>query len=560
MDVVLVGLPGSGKSAVGRRIAQRHHATFIDIDELVERQVGKLVPAIFAEEGEAGFRRHEHEAVLSLGPADTEPEVRRVIATGGGTVIDPRNRWLLYRGRFPVWLDGSPEILASRLARSVNVRPLVDGNDPAGALRQLAADRHRFYAPGIQISGTANVDAIMRALETRLGDGPSPDATMLREDTAIGRVEIGCGIAAAAVDSALRRGEARRAILLAEPLTWTVAGAGIAASLEAYGWDVERILLPRGEKAKRMRVIEETCRALARLRVDRRETLVAIGGGALTDAAGFVAATYLRGVPIVHVPTTLVGQIDAALGGKTAVDIPEGKNLVGAFHQPVAFIADVALLTTLPARQRRAALGEVVKMGALGDDRLLELVEADGVAFADGSNSPIESGAIAEMVERCAWAKVEVVIADERESGLRMTLNLGHTIGHGIEAAAGYRAILHGEAVAYGLRGAFAIALAMGLTTPKHSERINSLLDRLGLAVKPPAVTRDAVWEHIATDKKHAHGSLNWVLPTETDVVIRSDVPGEAVETGLAAALHLAPAVSTQARPAPETQSGAHVR
>jgi len=209
MDLVLVGLPGSGKSAVGRRIAQRHHAAFVDLDGLVERRAGKVVPDIFTEEGEAGFRRHEHEAVLSLGPADMDPELRRVIATGGGSVIDPRNRWLLYRGRFPIWLDGSPEILASRLARSIHVRPLVAGHDPAGTLRQLAADRHRFYAPALQISGTTNVEAIMRAIEARLGDRPSQAVTLLRADTAIGRVEIGQGIAAAAVDAALRRGEAR---------------------------------------------------------------------------------------------------------------------------------------------------------------------------------------------------------------------------------------------------------------------------------------------------------------------------------------------------------------
>ena len=560
MDLVLVGLPGSGKSAVGRRIAQRHHAAFLDLDEVVERQAGKSVPVIFAQEGEPGFRRREREAVLSLGPPDPDPELRRVIATGGGSIIDPRNRWLLYRGRVPVWLDGSPEILASRVARSVHVRPLVAGHDPAGTLRQLAADRRRFYSAALQISGTANIEAIMRAIEARFGDRPSEAVTLLRADTPIGRMEIGHGIAAAAVDSALRRGEARRAILLVEPRSWTVAGAGIATALEAYGWDVERVLLPRGENAKRMRVIEDTCRALARLRVDRHETLVAIGGGALTDAAGFTAASYLRGLPIVQVPTTLVGQIDAALGGKTAVDIPEGKNLVGAFHQPVAFIADVALLATLPARQRRAALGEVVKMGVLGDERLLELVEAEGAAFARGSNEPIDSGAVAEMVERCAWAKAEVVTADEREGGLRMTLNLGHTIGHGIEAAAGYRAILHGEAVAYGLRGAFAIALAMGLTTPERAERINSLLDRLELAVKPPAVKRDAVWAHMATDKKHANGRLSWVLPTETGVVVRSDVPGEVVEAGLAAALHLIRTASPEGRAGPQGQSETLVR
>jgi 3-dehydroquinate synthase len=541
VDVVLVGLPGSGKTAVGRRLAGRYHAAFVDLDDIVERQSGMSVPTIFETEGEDGFRRREREAVISLGPADPNPELRRVIATGGGAIIDPRNRWLLYRGRFPVWLDGSPDVLASRLLRSANVRPLVAGRDPVGTLRQLATDRRRFYAPALQIGGASHVEAILRAIEARLGDGISPAVTVLRADTAIGRVEVGHGIAAEAVAAALTRGEARRAILLAEPRSWEVAGSHIAKALAQGGWPVERILLPGGEDAKRMHVVEDVCRDLARLNVDRRETLVAIGGGALTDAAGFVAATYLRGVAIVQVPTTLVGQVDAALGGKTAVDIPEGKNLVGAFHQPEAFIADVSFNATLPVRQRRAALGEVVKMAVLGDERLLELVEEDGEAYARGDSEPIESGAVAEMVERCVWPKVEVVTADSHEAGIRMTLNLGHTLGHGVEAAAGYESIMHGEAVAYGLRGAFAIALAMNLTTAARANRVNDLLDRLGLGIEPPAVTREAVMEHVARDKKHATGRLNWVLPTDTGVVVRSDVPPEAVEAGLIAALRLDP-------------------
>ena len=548
MDLVLVCLSGCGKSAVGRRLASRHKAAFVDLDVLVERRTGMSVQAIFAEEGEAGFRSHEHEAVVSLGPANTDAKLRRVIATGGGTVIDPRNRWLLYRGRFPVWLDGAPEILASRLVRSANVRPLVAGHDPLARLQQLAAERRRFYAPALQISGTAALDSIMRTLESRLADGPSTAVTVLRADTAIGRVEVGYGIAATAVSSALRRGEARRAILLAEPRTWELAGAQIAAALEADGWPVERILLPRGENAKRLNVIEETCRALAQLHVDRKETLVAIGGGALTDAAGFAAATYLRGVPIIHVPTTLVGQVDAALGGKTAVDIPEGKNLVGAFHQPVAFIADVSFNATLPVRERRAALGEVVKMAALGDERLLEVVEESGEAYARGDSEPIESGAVAEMVERCAWAKVEVVTADAREANVRMTLNLGHTIGHGIEAAGGYKSILHGEAVAYGLRGAFAMSLALGLVAAERAERINLLLDRLGLGVEPPEVMRESVIDHMASDKKHSLGRLSWILPTDSGVVIRSDVPDSAVAAGLTAALRGSPGASSAAQ------------
>jgi 3-dehydroquinate synthase len=550
VDLVLVGLPGSGKSAVGRRLAQRHGATFVDLDDMIERRVGRPVPAIFADEGEQAFRRYEREAVLSLGPADPDARLRRVIATGGGAVIDPRNRWLLYRGRYPVWLDGPAEALGHRIGRSPNVRPLISGRDPTVAIRELAVARERFYSPALQIGATAPINAIVGVLEHQMAEGPADSVTLMRAETAIGRVEIGHGIASSAISGALRRQHARRAILVADPKTWEVAGAAIADALAADGWPIERVLLPRGEHAKRLRVVEQACRELARLHVDRRETLVAIGGGALTDAAGFVAASYLRGVPIVQVPTTLVGQIDAALGGKTAVDLPEGKNLVGAFHQPVAFVADVSLLATLPPRQLRAALGEAVKMGVLGDERLLELIEEDGEAIAQGDRRPFESGGLAELVERCAWAKVEVVTADERESGLRMTLNLGHTIGHGIEAAAGYSKILHGEAVAYGLRGALAIARALDIVPPERAGRVNALLDRLGLGLTPPPVSPESVAEHMATDKKHALGRLSWVLPTATGVIVRSDVPAEAVAAGLAAGLRLSPINAAVATPA----------
>ena len=539
MDVVLVGLPGSGKTAVGKRLARRHHAEFIDLDQVVEKLSGLSIAAIFAAEGEPGFRRLEREAVASLGDADRAPQIRRVIATGGGAVIDPRNRWLLYRGRLAVWLECAPEILAVRLRRSINVRPLVSGGDPLESLRRLGTERRRFYSPALQLSGSAPVDSIAGALANGTVDGAVLGTTVLRADTPIGRIEIGHGTAAVAVAAALDRAEARRAILVSEPTAWEFAGAGIAAALKAEGREVVQVMLPGGEEAKRLSVVEEACRELARLRVDRRETIVAIGGGALTDAAGFVASVYLRGVAVIQVPTTLVGQIDAALGGKTAVDIPEGKNLVGAFHQPVAFIADTAFLTTLPERQRRAAMGEVVKMVTLGDERLMEVVEADGEAFVRGDVAAYESGAVIEMVERCAWAKAEIVMADEHESGRRTLLNLGHTLGHGIEAAAGYAAILHGEAVAYGLRGALAISRAMGLVSDERAARVNSALDRLGLAIEPPAVAPEDVMVHMATDKKHAQGRLSWVLPTDEGVVVRSDVPAEAVAAGVAAALRL---------------------
>ncbi len=346
----------------------------------------------------------------------------------------------------------------------------------------------------------------------------------------IGSYELGDGNAVAAIVAALAALEARRAILVSEPRAWEVAGAAVADGLAAAGVPVDRILLPEGEAAKRLAVVEDAARGLARLRAERRDPLVAIGGGALGDTAGFLAATWLRGVPVIHVPTTLVAQIDSSIGGKTAVDLPEGKNLVGVFHQPAAIVVDVRFLRTLPARQLRAALGEAAKMAALGDDRLFELLETEGAAMAAGEPRVHDDGALAEVVERCGTAKIEVVTADEREQGGRITLNLGHSLAHAIEAAAGYEGILHGEAVAYGLRGACRIGVAVESTPPERAARIEALLDALDLGRAPLPYPLDAVLGAIVTDKKHAGGRLRWVLPTATGVTIRSDVPDEIVE------------------------------
>jgi shikimate kinase / 3-dehydroquinate synthase len=535
VDVVLVGLPGSGKSAVGRRLAHRHEAQFVDLDDAIERAAGQTIPEIFADEGEAAFRLHEGAAVHALGAADPERRIRRVIATGGGAVVDPRNRWSLYRGRLAVWLDGRPEVLAQRLRRSPNVRPLVAGRDPIGVIRSLARDRERFYAPAARLNSAAELMTLVERIDelaAARATGGDSSTSLLRAETAIGRIVIGEGVAAEEVDATLRVADAGRAILVSEPGAWAAVGEALAAGLEAAGWRVDRVLLPEGEAAKRLTVIEDAARELARLRVERREPLVAIGGGALGDAAGFLAATWLRGVPVIHVPTTLVAQIDSSIGGKTGVDLPEGKNLVGAFHQPLAVVIDIAFLRSLPERQRRAALGEAIKMAALGDERLFALLERDGDAIARGEETAFASGAVAELVERAAWAKVEVVSADEKEEGAagRIALNLGHSLGHAFEAAGGFGELLHGEAVAVGLRAAARIGVEMGVTPSERAARIERALDGLELATANVPYALSAVMTALAADKKHASGALRWVLPTADGTEVRSDVPMELVE------------------------------
>jgi shikimate kinase/3-dehydroquinate synthase len=540
MDLVLVGLPGSGKSAVGRRVASRHGASFIDLDDPIERETGLSIPELFASDGEAAFRALEREAVAALGPADTFPQLGRVISPGGGAIVDPRNRWALYRGRVPVWLDVRTEVLAQRLRRSPNVRPLIQGGDPMGRIRQLAAARERFYGAASRVNGVAEVGGVVDAVEALVARGATGGTTLLRASTKIGDLVLGEGIAAAAVSDELRRLGARRAILVSEPGAWTAFGEELAASLRELGWTVEELLLPAGEDAKRLSVIEDAARELARRRVERREPLVAVGGGALGDPAGFLAATYLRGVPWIQVPTTLVAQVDSSIGGKTGVDLPEGKNLLGAFHHPAAIVLDVAALRPLPERQLRAALGEIVKMAALGDEALFATLEADGEGIARGAGSAFEAGAIAEVVERAAWAKVEVVVADEREQGAdggRITLNLGHTIGHALEAVDGYATLLHGEAVGYGTRAAVRIGTALGVTPTDRAARIERLLDTLGIGAAALPYPVDAVVAATGTDKKHAGGRLRWVLPTAHGVVVRDDVPEEVVRATAASVL-----------------------
>jgi len=546
MDVVLVGLPGSGKSAVGRRLAHRHGATFVDLDDAIEKSAGRTIPEIFAERGEAAFRALERQAVVDLGPADRSPEVRTVVATGGGAVIDPRNRWALYRDRVPVWLDVRPEVLAQRLRRSPNVRPLMVGRDPMGAIRDLARDRDRYYSAAYRMNGVAELASIVARVDelvARVARAPDP-TVLLRGHSLGGDLVIGEGIAAAVIADALRGLRARRAIFVSEPGAWAAGGEAIGAALADEGWPVDRILLPQGEAAKRLAVIEAAAGDLAGLHAERGEPLIAIGGGALGDAAGFLAASWLRGVPVIQVPTTLVAQIDSSIGGKTGVDLAAGKNLVGAFHPPAAIVIDIAFLRSLPERQRRAALGEAVKMAALGDERLFALLENDGPAIARGDETTFADGAVAELVERTAWAKVAVVDVDEKEQGAaagRITLNLGHSLGHAVEAAGGFGELLHGEAVAHGLRGAVRIGREIGVTPPERADRIERLLTDLGLATEPLPYPIETVLGALAADKKHADGALRWVLPTADGSVVRADVPAEVVERAAASLLAAAP-------------------
>lgn len=281
----------------------------------------------------------------------------------------------------------------------------------------------------------------------------------------------------------------------------------VIAKLERDGLEVTTIDVPEGENAKQVAVLEHLWRAAATTPLSRSDVIVAIGGGVVGDLAGFVAATYNRGIDVVQIPTTLLAQVDAAIGGKTGINLPEGKNLVGAFHQPYAVICDIATLATLPERIYREGFGEVVKYAFIRDTDMMAVLAANSDA-----RTQRDPAFLTDIVARCAHVKADIVAADERESSIRAHLNFGHTYAHALETLGEYGTILHGEAVAVGMVVALRIGVAVGVTSLEFARNAETLIAALELPTTAPAYNRDAVWTLMARDKKVANNTVRFIL------------------------------------------------
>lgn len=320
-------------------------------------------------------------------------------------------------------------------------------------------------------------------------------------------VIVGRGVLASFDEHVRLSDGARRAMVVTQaPIVDGGHVEPVEAALSAAGLEVHRQLVPDGEQAKDVSVLAELWRAAARVPLSRSDVMVAVGGGVVGDLAGFAAASYARGIGVVQVPTTLLGQVDAAIGGKTGINLPEGKNLVGALHQPLAVICDVATLDTLPDREFTEGLGEVIKYGLIADRTVLELLES-----ADG---PVRDDAelVEELVRRSVAVKAEVVAGDEREGGRRAILNFGHTYGHAVETLAGYGTYLHGEAVGIGMLFALELGERLGTTPSGLGARVAELLERVGLPTEGPALDREEVLAVMGRDKKATGAGVRFVV------------------------------------------------
>jgi shikimate kinase/3-dehydroquinate synthase len=546
VNVVLIGFMGTGKTAVGRCIAERRGRLFVDTDTIIEAREGRTIARIFAEDGEPAFRRLEAAAVAEAGASHGA-----VIATGGGVPLRPDNMRHLRRHGVIISLTASPRAILARVGGGTD-RPLL-GADPEAAVRRLLAERDAAYSDADLVVDTSDcstdevADRVLAFVESTSRAQASPARTSTRREPAgppsprtvrveLGErgydVHVGAALLSCLPDLLRDAGITGRLALLTHPRLDVRYGRPLADALRAAGRDVVTVTVPPSESSKSLRAAARVYDALVDAQLDRGSALLALGGGVAGDLGGFVAATFLRGIRWAALPTTLLAQVDASIGGKTAVDHPRGKNLIGAVHQPALVVADIDTLASLPRRQLRSGMAEVIKTGVIGVPDLFEFLEANLRAVL--ARRP---AALVHTIERCAAYKARIVAADERESGERIVLNYGHTIGHGIEAAAGYRGLTHGEAIAVGMTLEARLAVRLGVCDEGLPARQTALLEAAGLpvrlgglgAAKPAGAA--AILAAMTHDKKARAGRLRFVLPASIGrTVVRDDVPPALLE------------------------------
>lgn len=539
-NISLIGFSGTGKSSVAKKVAELLGWEYVDTDEEVVRLAGRSIPEIFEQDGEKEFRRLEREVLENVCRAAK----KRVIATGGGIVVDAENRKLLQDRTVVICLEASPETIHQRLlseeqeSSSPVVRPLLAGDNPLERIRELKRLRQPFYAVADRTVDTERLNTLEVSLEvvnawrSVLKDHGLPVyrdggelVCAVITGTARYPIFVGWGIIGELGERMRQVGLSGTAVIIADESVFAIYGTKVCDSLKEAGFAVDTYAVPPGESTKSIEQAIKIYDFLIERRLERKDIVVALGGGMAGDLAGFVAATYLRGLSWVQVPTTLMAMVDASIGGKVAVNHALGKNLIGSFHQPSLVLADLETLTTLPRRELVSGWAEVIKHGLIAD--------ADLVQFLEDKVDELLALEPASLHHAVAWSasiKAQVVSEDERETGRRVILNYGHTVGHALEAATGYERFLHGEAVAIGMMVAAGISLRLGLIDIGVVERQRSLLKRFGLPTMCSGVAVSDVVRAMELDKKVRSKAVRWVLLEGAGrVVVRSDVPEEIV-------------------------------
>ena len=538
---------GSGKTTVGRALAKRLNKRFFDSDHEIEARTGASIPLIFEIEGEASFRQREADMIRDLTACEGV-----VLATGGGSILNPQSRAYLKSRGLVIYLRAGVSSILQRTGHDKN-RPLLQTADPRGRLEELSAQREPYYQEVADIiieTGRPNVQYLVQTIiayleklpENPLGvrlsdaDNPPMNQTAQTAQTVAEPITLQVDLGERSYPISIGQSLLAHGKLVADAVsgeraavvTNTVVGPlyldALVQSLRAADKRVTEIVLPDGEEEKTWENLQRIYDGLLRDQCDRKTTVIALGGGVVGDMAGFAAATYMRGVPFVQVPTTLLAQVDSSVGGKTGINHPLGKNMIGAFYQPRAVVADTATLATLPPRELSAGLAEVIKHGAIIDAPFFDWIEAN-----IGRLMARDPEALAYAIRRSCEIKADVVRQDEREGGLRAILNFGHTFGHAIESGMGYGQWLHGEAVGCGMVMAADLSQRLGLIDAAERERVAALVRAAGLPDVAPDLGAERWLELMQVDKKNEGGQIRFILLKPLGAPLITTVPQDAL-------------------------------
>ena len=520
---------GSGKTTVGRLLAKKLGMRFVDSDHEIEARTGATVSWIFEIEGEDSFRRREVETI-----DDLTSQKGVVLATGGGAVVHPENRKNLKARGTVIYLRATVNNILQRTMHDKS-RPLLQTENRRQKIEELSRQREKFYSEVADIiidTGRPNVHAMVQTIMNQLANpdrkknsfdrhkkrplnrndknnmNTSTNSAHLKVD--LGErsypIEIGTGLLKD-VKLLSRTIKGKRLAIITNDVVAPLYLDKLTASLKDAGKEVISIVLPDGEQEKNWESLMKIFDFLMENKCDRKTTLLALGGGVIGDMTGYAAASFMRGVPFVQVPTTLLAEVDSSVGGKTGINHPLGKNMIGAFYQPEAVLADTSTLNTLPDKELSAGLAEVIKYGPIIDARFFDWIERNIEKLLGR-----DSVALAYAIKRSCEIKADIVRQDERESGIRALLNFGHTFGHAIEAGLGYGKWLHGEAVGCGMVMAADLSCRMGLLDEVSRDRIRNLVEKAGLPTVAPDLGNDRWIGLMEVDKKNVGGEIQFVL------------------------------------------------
>ncbi|WP_034297988.1 bifunctional shikimate kinase/3-dehydroquinate synthase AroKB [Herbaspirillum sp. RV1423] len=558
-SIFLVGLMGAGKTTIGRALAKKLNKRFVDSDHEIESRTGASIPVIFEIEGEESFRKREAEVIREL---SAQQDI--VLATGGGAILRADTREYLKQRGTVIYLRAGINQILQRTGRDKN-RPLLQTADPRRKLEELSRQREPYYrevADFVIETGRPNVQFLVQAILSQLelttkqtagactapGCAPHDNASTVEPaepamnastfapitlQVDLGErsypITIGHGLLSRP-ELLTRHVAGKRAAIVTNDKVGPLYLAQVRKLLEDAGKQVTEIVLPDGEEEKTWASLMKVFDVLLAQKCDRKTTLIALGGGVIGDLTGFAAASYMRGVPFVQIPTTLLSQVDSSVGGKTGINHPLGKNMIGAFYQPQAVIADTATLHTLPPRELSAGLAEVIKHGAIIDAPFFDWIEANIGKLVAGDNA-----ALAYSIQRSCEIKADVVRQDEREGGLRAILNFGHTFGHAIESGLGYGQWLHGEAVGCGMVMAADLSHRLGYIDTAAKDRLTALVKAAGLPVVAPDLGTARWLELMEVDKKNEGGQIKFILIKPLGKPLITGVPQDLLLQTLAA-------------------------